>query len=69
MTISLRQLRMIFSQILYNVSQKQFYFSIILYLQKMVLDFLVPDIGVYNDDDESGGEEIEEGSDPEIEGK
>lgn len=29
----------------------------------------MPDIGVYNDDDESGGEEIEEGSDAEIEGK
>jgi hypothetical protein len=30
----------------------------------------VPDIGTYNDDDESGGEEIEgEGSEQEIEGK
>ena len=35
----------------------------------MLADFLVPDIGVYNDEDESGGEEIDgEGSEQEIDG-
>lgn len=32
----------------------------------LYLDFLVPDIGVYNDEDESGGEEIEEGDGEDI---